>query len=154
MTQTANTSVAARSEEAAQGCVIYHAPTGVVLSEVLDWFDPDDSVYVLRSTEFDLIAMDEDADRAINQFVEETFDLFFALLELTRTGAATAQELATFQRLSARILEIYEKEWEAERRARPPLVSVSFPRLQGPPRRGKLGVPPSSPAKQVQPSPA
>lgn len=106
---------AATSEQSAeQGWVFVSGPDGdCKLSEARAWLE--DGVYVLRSTEFDVIAEDEDFDRTIDVFVTWLLDHAALLAELVDTGKATEDEAATFAVLSARLFPLLRAS-EAERR--------------------------------------
>jgi hypothetical protein len=105
----------ASSEQSAElGFVFVSGPEGdYKLSEASAWRE--DDVYVLRSTEFDVIAEDEDFDRAIDIFVTWLLDHAALLAELVDTGKATEDEAATFAILSARLFPLLRAS-EAERR--------------------------------------
>jgi len=106
---------AATSEQAAElGCVFVSGPDGDhELSEARAWCE--DGVYTLRSTEFDVIAEDEDFDVAIDVFVAWLIDYAALLAERVDSGKATEDEARTFAVLSARLFPLL-REAEQERR--------------------------------------
>jgi hypothetical protein len=105
----------ATSEEAAEtGCVFVSGPDGDhQLSEARAWRE--EGVYTVRSTEFDVIAEDEDFDRAIDVFVAWLIDYAALLAERVDAGKATEDESRTFAVLSARLFPLL-REAEQERR--------------------------------------
>jgi hypothetical protein len=106
---------AATSEQAAElGCIFVSSPDGDhQLSEARAWRE--DGVYTLRSTEFDVIAEDEDFDVAIDVFVAWLIDYGALLAERVDSGKATEDEGRTFAVLSARLFPLL-REAEQERR--------------------------------------
>src|SRR5689334_2277890 len=76
---------------------IVHTRHGISLCEIECWVD--DGVHVIRAVDFDMIAMDEDLDKALEIFVKDTFSLVNSLGELLRAGKATEGERELFIRL-------------------------------------------------------
>jgi hypothetical protein len=115
MTAPASIPPAATSESAAElGCIVVSSPAGdQMLSEARSWREG--GVYTLRSTEFDVIAEDEDFDRAIDVFVAWLIDHAALLAELVDSEKATEEEAKTFAVLSARLFPLLQAA-EQERR--------------------------------------
>lgn len=87
---------------------------GVVLSRVIYWVE--DGVHVLRSTEFDISASDEDHQAAVEKFVANAEDLAYFYRDL---DDPTVEELETALEILTRIHRAYtsQKKRDAIRRA-------------------------------------
>ncbi|MCW3046656.1 MAG: hypothetical protein JWO74_940 [Solirubrobacterales bacterium] len=125
-TATASTNVPRPSEDQPTSGVI--GQHGVVLSEVEHWFD--DDVFVIRSTEFDCYAEDEDFQSAVNRFGETVLDLGTHLAELVSDGRATEHEHQAFDLLAPRLVALLDAEGEERRRHEERLVSINVGRLR------------------------
>jgi hypothetical protein len=107
--------VATREQAAELGCVFVSGPDGEhQLSEARAWREK--GVYTLRSTEFDVIAEDEDFDRAIDVFVVWLIDYAALLAERVDAGKATEDEARTFAVLSARLFPLLREAQQERRR--------------------------------------
>jgi hypothetical protein len=106
----------AESEQTAElGWVFTSGPDGGrQLSQARAWHE--DGVYTLRSTEFDVIAEDEDFDRAIDAFVAWLIDHATLLADLVDAGKATDEEARTFVVLSARLFPLLRTAEQEHRR--------------------------------------
>jgi hypothetical protein len=132
----------APTEEAPEeGCIaIVEVPS--FLAE--HWVE--DGVHVVRSPEFDIIAGDEDFERAVDQFAEKAEELWGYLSELE---GPTENEQETLVALASRFHRIYRELERREEKRRRRLISVAFP------RRGHVrDWRPSTPRRSSQPSPA
>ncbi len=107
---------AAASEQTAElGWVSVSGPDGDrQLSQARAWHE--DGVYTLRSTEFDVIAEDEDFDRAIDVFVAWLIDYAALLAERVDSSKATEDEARTFAVLSARLFPLLREAEQEQRR--------------------------------------
>lgn len=100
------------------GCVFVRGPhRDYQLSDALAWREGD--LYVLRSTEFDVMAEDEDFDAAVDTFIARLTDYAIMLYELVETGDATTDEHELFHTLAGRLLPIGRDMDASERRRRP-----------------------------------
>ena len=106
----------ATSEETAEhGGVFATGPRGdQMLSHADAWRE--DDVYVIRSSEFDVIAEHEDFQQAIDDFVVWLMDRAALLAELVSAGEATEDEQRAFAVLSARVFPLLRAADEQERR--------------------------------------
>lgn len=106
---TASPPPTANSRETAErGCVL--AAIGdyrQLLSHAEAW--QEDGLYIVRSTEFDLMADDEDFDQALDKFATWLLDYGTHLATLAGEREATDDELETFATISARILPLFQK---------------------------------------------
>jgi hypothetical protein len=107
--------IATSEKVAEEGCVL---ASGFFLSEAVSWREGD--VYVLRGTEFDVLAEDEDFATAVDTFVDRLFDYAGMLSELVAEDAATDDEREAFATLSARFFPLFQAMESAERKRRPP----------------------------------
>ncbi len=117
----------------------------VVLSEAEHWVE--DSIHVIRSLEFDVVAGDPNFEAAVDQFGQKAEDLWTYLGE---TDRLTENENETFLLLSRRfhaVLRAYEQE---EQRRRRRLISVSSRLRHG--ARTRQWQPLSTPSTSSQPS--
>ncbi|HWD86136.1 MAG TPA: hypothetical protein VG321_10320 [Solirubrobacteraceae bacterium] len=115
MTARRDTDLKALTEATAeQGCVT--TAGGVVVAKAERWFE--DGVHVIRSTEFDLIAEDEDAEKVIEVFVDNAVDLAIALNELQADGKITEDESRVLNLLSQRFFEAARASERARHRHR------------------------------------
>ena len=80
------------------------------------WFE--DGLHVIRSSEFDLLAEDEDPDRAVDVFVESAWELGATLGDLQKRGEATPHEIETLALLSQRFFEAAQAADREQRRRR------------------------------------
>jgi hypothetical protein len=101
---------------------------------------------VFRSMEYDLIAGDEDFQRAVDQFVEKAEDLWGYLSDL---DGLTDNENETFLILAPRFRDIFKKLERKEEERRRKLVSVSVRR-----RSHRAWEPQSEPTNSSAMSPA
>lgn len=107
----------ATSENSAdRGCVFAGVSQGSphLLARADAWREGD--TYVIRSTQFDVIAEDEDFGRALDTFVTWLFDRATQLAELVDDGKATEDEGHTFAELSARVFPLLREIEMQERR--------------------------------------
>lgn len=108
----------ATSEETAErGCVLASAAPGgrrQLLSHADAWREGD--LYVIRSTEFDVMAEHERFDHALDMFVTWLIDHGAQLAELIDAGDATGDERETFALLSARVFGLLQEAEQHERR--------------------------------------
>lgn len=95
---------------------------GLLLSEAEHWIE--DGIHVVRSSEFDLIAGDQDFMVAVNSLGEKTEDLFWYLGE---QESLTENENETFLLLAPRFMGIFQ-ELERRETARRKTFSVNFRR--------------------------
>lgn len=72
------------------------------LSDAAAWID--DGVFIIRSTEFDVMAEDEDFKEALNLFANRIFDYAGMLGELVSENRATPAERETLADLSSRVI--------------------------------------------------
>jgi hypothetical protein len=98
----------ATSQESAEaGCVFISGPhRDYVLSDALGWRE--DDTYVLRSTEFDVMAEDEDFGTALDTFIARLADYSVLLYELVEAKDATEEEEQAFRTLSGRFLPLVQ----------------------------------------------
>jgi len=115
----------ATSEEAAdEGCVLVQGPhRDYVLSDAVAWREG--ATYVVRSTEFDVLAEDEDFKEALDVFICRLIDYTSLLHEQVETKQATPDESSTFTELAERFFPLVQA--MQQDRAKP--------RLRWPPRR-------------------
>jgi hypothetical protein len=113
---TASAPPTATSEETAEhGCVFAKGPRGDhMLSHADAWREG--NTYVVRSTEFDVLAEDEDFGRAVDTFVTWLIDRAGLLAELVGAGEATEDEERRFAVLSARLFPLLHATEGQERR--------------------------------------
>jgi hypothetical protein len=106
------------SEETAEhGCVLASASHGGVrhlLSHADAWREG--GVYVIRSSEFDVIAEHENFDQALDMFVTWLIDRAGQFAELVGGGEATEDERQTFAVLSARVFPLLHAAEQQQRR--------------------------------------
>jgi hypothetical protein len=110
---------ATSENEAESGCVA--ARVGALeqrLSDAVAWRE--DGLYVIRSTEFDLMAEDEDFAGALDIFTRRVFDYAAMLADLVSSGEATDGELAVFSTVSARVVPLAQALEQETRRLRLP----------------------------------
>jgi hypothetical protein len=144
---TAPTPQAAPLTEASPeyGCV---RVLGHLVSEAEHW--EENGVHVLRSVEFDVTAGDPDFQKAVDQLVEKTEDLWSYLSGLE---TITENENELFLKLAPRFLEIYKELERREQGRRDRWISIQFGRAR---QRGDHSLRnwrPSRPASVSQPSP-
>ncbi len=110
----------ATSERTAdEGCVSITGPhRDFHLANALGWREGD--VYVLKSTEFDVLAEDEDFDAALDVFVARLVEYGSMLHELVDAETATEDEAREFATLSARLFPMLQTMREKERAKRRP----------------------------------
>jgi hypothetical protein len=72
-----------------------------LLSETIGWREGD--VFVLRSSEFDIMAEDEDFESALTVLIARLIDFATMLYELVESGDATEDEAEAFRLLSGRL---------------------------------------------------
>ncbi len=88
------------------------------ISSAVTWRE--DGVYIIRSTEFDLLVEDEDFKGALDLFVRRTFDYAAMLAALASSGDATDDELAAFSVISTRLVPLIQELEQEARRPRLP----------------------------------
>lgn len=110
----------ATSERTAdEGCVTVAGPhRDFHLANALAWLEG--NVYVLKSTEFDVLSEDEDFDAALDVFVARLIEYGSMLHELVDAGTATEDEAREFATLSARLFPVLQAMREEERTKRRP----------------------------------
>jgi hypothetical protein len=101
---------ATSESDADAGCVVVE---NVPISQAEAWLE--DGVYVIRSTEFDLLAEDEDFDEALSLFIDRAADYATALSELISSHEATEDEERLAGILSRRLIAAF---MAAEERSR------------------------------------
>jgi hypothetical protein len=110
---------ATSQESADAGCIFVSGPhRDYVLSDAVGWREG--RTFVLRSSEFDVMAEDEDFEAALDLFVGRLADYSIMLYELVEAGDATEEEEAAFRTLSGRFLPLVQAtKQSSERRRRP-----------------------------------
>ncbi|HST34927.1 MAG TPA: hypothetical protein VLJ80_15560 [Solirubrobacteraceae bacterium] len=90
-----------------------------VLSEAVGWREG--NTFILRSTEFDVMAEDEDFEAALDTFIARLADYGIMLGELVEAKEATPEEEEAFRTLSGRFLPLVRavQEDQQKRRRRP-----------------------------------
>jgi hypothetical protein len=89
------------------GCIFVSGPhRDYVLSDAFGWREG--NVFVLRSSEFDIMAEDEDFQRAVEVFIAHVIDYAVMLYELVESGDATEEEAEAFRVLSGRLTPLAE----------------------------------------------
>jgi hypothetical protein len=96
------------------GCVVVE---NVPLSQAEAWLE--DGVYVIRSTEFDLLAEDEDFYEALGLFIDRAADYATALSELISSHEATEDEECLAGLLLRRLIAAFMAAEERRRAQRP-----------------------------------
>lgn len=90
---------------------------GVVVSEAFFWVE--DGIYVIQSSEFDLIGEGDTLEDAVTMFAKNLTGLHNYLADLVSAGDATQDESRIFAMLSKRHLEICKaRDREIERTSR------------------------------------
>jgi hypothetical protein len=108
---------ATSEENAERGCVLgVLGDLRQLLSDAEAWHEG--NVYIIRSTEFDVIAEDKDFDQALDKFGTWIIDYAGHLADLVSSHDATSDELETFATLSARILPLFKEMEHQESRQR------------------------------------
>jgi hypothetical protein len=109
----------ATTQDAADaGCVVVSGPhRDYVLSDALCWREGD--VFVLRSSEFDVMAEDEDFESVLAVFIKRLADYTILLYELVEAGDATEDEAETFRVLSGRLAPLAQAAQQDTKRRRP-----------------------------------
>ena len=87
----------------------------------------EDDLHVIRSLEFDVIAGDEDFQRAVDQFAEKAEDLWSYL---SKQEGISENENQTFLLLAPRFLDIYKELERREAQRRQRLISINLNRLR------------------------
>jgi hypothetical protein len=87
------------------------------LSDAFGWREGD--VFVLRSSEFDIMAEDEDFESALAVFIARLADYAIMLYELVEAGDATEEEAETFRLLSGRLAPLAQAAQQDTERRRP-----------------------------------
>jgi hypothetical protein len=95
------------------GCVVVE---DVPISQAIAWLE--DGVYIVRSTEFDLLAEDEDFSEALSLFIDRAADYATALSELISSHEATEDEGRLAGILSRRLIAAFMAAEERRRRER------------------------------------
>lgn len=108
----------------------YASRVGIVVSEGERWVE--NGIHVVRSTEFDIIAGDEDFEVAVGKFIDMHEDLWSYLSSVEEL---TDNENETFLALAPRFLAIHREFERREEERRKRLISISF----GGFRRGQRG---------------
>jgi hypothetical protein len=88
-----------------------------VLSDALGWREGD--VFVLRSSEFDIMAEDEDFESAVTVLIARLADYTIMLYELVEAGDATDEEAEAFRVLSGRLAPLAQAAQQGTKRRRP-----------------------------------
>jgi len=115
MTSSSLPPTATSEDNADHGCVFAGVSQGAHLLARADaWRE--DGTYVIRSTQFDVIAEDDDFGRALDTFVTWLLDRAAQLAELVGNGEATDDEERTFAALSARVFPLLREIEMRERR--------------------------------------
>jgi len=126
------------------GCVMVF---DTIVSFAEHW--EEDGTHVLRSLDFDVVAGNEDFQRAIDQFVEKSEDLWSYLSGLE---TISDNENEMFLKMAPRFLNIYKELERREASRRESIISINFGRLR---QRGEHSLRnwrPSTPASVSQPS--
>jgi hypothetical protein len=98
---------ATTQDTADAGCVVVSGPhRDYVLSDALCWREGD--MFVLRSSEFDIMAEDEDFETALTVFIARLADYTVMLYELVEAGDTTEEEAETFRVLSGRLAPLVQ----------------------------------------------
>lgn len=115
----------ATSEETAEeGCVLVRGPhRDYILSDAVAWREG--ATYVVRSIEFDVLAEDEDFEKALDVFICRLIDYTSLLHEQVEAKHATPEESSMFTELAERFFPLLQ--------AMPP--GREGRRLRWPPRR-------------------
>jgi hypothetical protein len=109
---------ATTQDTADEGSVFVSGPhRDYVLSDALGWREGD--VFVLRSSEFDIMAEDEDFESALTVFIARLADYTIMLYELVEAGDATEEEAETFRVLSGRLAPLAQAAQQETKRRRP-----------------------------------
>jgi hypothetical protein len=120
---TLESPTATSEQTAEEGCVLVSGPhRDYILSDAVAWREGD--TYVIRSSEFDVMAEAEDFSEAIDVFVCRLLDYTSMLHDLVDKDCATPDEASAFMELAGRFFPLVE----ALQRARP------RKRLRWPPR--------------------
>ena len=93
------------------GCVVAE---NVPISQAEAWLE--DGVYIVRSTEFDLLAEDEDFSEALSLFINRAADYAVILSELISSHEATEDEERLAGILSRRLIAAFMAAEERSRR--------------------------------------
>jgi hypothetical protein len=109
----------ANSQESAEaGSVFVSGPhRDYVLSDAMGWREGD--TYILRSSEFDVMAEDEDFEAVLDLFIARLADYSIMLYELVEAGDATEEETQAFRTLSGRFLPLVQAAKQDRQRRRP-----------------------------------
>lgn len=107
---------ATSQETADAGSVFVGNPHGgdYLLSDASSWREG--ALFVLRSSEFDVMAEDEDFETALGVFIARLVDYSIMLHELVEAGDATEEEAEAFRVLSGRLLPLVAMAQSKERR--------------------------------------
>jgi len=109
---------ATTQDTADEGSVFVSGPhRDYVLSDALGWREGD--IFVLRSSEFDIMAEDEDFESALTVFIARLADYTIMLYELVEAGDATEDEAETFRVLSGRLAPLAQAAQQDTTRRRP-----------------------------------
>lgn len=117
MTQSPPTATSEESAEA--GSVVVSGPhRDYVLSDAVAWRDG--NTFVVRSSEFDVMAEDEDFGVALDLFIGRLADYSILLYELVEAKDATDEEEEAFRTLSGRFVPLVRAaEGDGKKRRRP-----------------------------------
>lgn len=98
----------ATSEQAAdEGCVLVQGPhRDYVLSNAIAWREG--ATYVIRSSEFDVLAEDEDFNEALDVFICRLLDYTSLLHEQVEAEQATPEESKAFAELATRFFPLVQ----------------------------------------------
>lgn len=112
----------ATSEDTAdEGCVVVHGPhRDYRLSDAVAWREG--TTYVIRSSEFDLLAEAEDFSAALDMFICRLLDYTALLHEQVEAKQATPDESRAFAELATRffpLVQAMQQERNRTRRQRP-----------------------------------
>lgn len=100
---------ATTQDTADAGIVVVSGPhRDYVLSDALGWREGD--LFILRSSEFDILAEDEDFESALAVFIARLVDYAIMLYELVEARDATEEETETFRVLSGRLAPLAQED--------------------------------------------
>lgn len=124
MSQDQELPTAISEETAEEGCVLVQGPhRDYILSDAVAWREG--ATYVIRSTEFDVLAEDENFGKALDVFICRLLDYTSLLHEQVEANQATPAESSTFTTLAERFFPLVQAMQQGQERSR----------LRWPPRR-------------------
>jgi hypothetical protein len=108
---------ATTEDTADAGSVVISGPhRDYILSDAVAWREGD--VFVLRSSDFDIMAEDEEFETALAIFIGRLVDHAIMLYELVEEGDATDEEAETFRVLSGRLAPLAQTEQQQDTKGR------------------------------------